>query len=247
MAKIEDTRELRRNQARLSRFCERRRIVNTFYDAYKAQRPAFECRLLPNTMALCTLPELKERIEADLDVDDSLSDIEERLPALILAREEVIKRGAQRTLADARGTAEGTDPSYESIDLDLATSVVYCGRCKVLIFGWSEHQQHKCTNDSAGIFYHYLDIPTCNEGYHRPPLLSTFVVEVIRLAGLDPASATVNDMDTANVYFHCSAHQSNLFGARAPSYFSWRSYVRLFNLAVARPLIFCSLPTVREP
>jgi len=227
VAQIEATRENRRIQARQRRFCERRRIVNTFYDAYKAQRTAFECRLLPNTMALCTLPELKERVEADPDVEDSFSDIEERLPALILAHEERMRREARNTLANARGTNESAE-SGEPIDLDLATSVLHCGRCNVLIFGWSEHQQHKCTNNSIGVYYHHVNVPAHDEGYHRPSLLSTSVMELIRLAGLDPATATVEDMDTANVHFLCPAHQSNHFGSGALSYFSWRSYVRLF-------------------
>lgn len=229
MAEIEDAREERRIQALERRHYERRRTVNIFYEAYKAQRTAFDCRLLPNPTALCGLPELKDRIEADLDVDDSFSDIEERLPSLILAHDEMMKRKAQATLADAGYTTEDVG----AIDLNLATSVLQCGRCDVLIFGWIEHQLHQCTPNRHRFAIHR------NEEYRRPPLLSTSVVEVIRLAGLDPATATVGDMDAPDLHFFCPTHNPDFFGVGTLTYFSWRSYVcPLLSLLLDDSLIY---------
>lgn len=245
IAAIAASSESRLVTALLRRYVERRRIVDNIYNTWKRKRTPFECHFLPYTISLCLLPELKGRIEANLDVDDTFSDVGECLPALILAHEEMLRREAQSTLANAGSPTERAE-SDEPIDLNLATSVLMCGQCSALIFGWSEHQRHKCIIQETGLCPHQLAIPLENRTYRRPPLLPESATEVVRMAGLDPATATVEDMDIAmtDVYLICTAQQHTP-GTGFVSYFSWRSYVSpLYRCWYFPTYFFCSFTIV---
>jgi len=215
LAVMDANREESRRTDLQRRHFGRCKTVRSIYDVYKARRTPLECRLLPFSMTLCSLPELKERIEAD--AEDPFPDIEDRLPDLIVACEEMVRREAQITLAKARRVE-----SYETIDLNLATSVLRCGTCTYtkLLFGSVEQRQHEC---------HGLYLQS-KLRYDYPPLLSKSVEEVIRLACLNPATATIEDMDREMVYFHCRPHPLHLTRDRSTNFYSWRSYVRLFYL-----------------
>jgi len=207
---MDANREVIRRQDLHHHYLRRSEVVEAIYDDYQAQYGTpFECRLLPSLMDLCSLPELKEQIEAD--ADDSFSDIEDRLPALILACEERLKREAQTVLLE----------SCQTIDLDLAISVLHCTQCAGLLFGSTEMlRQHGCRR-----FY-----PKSNNRYECPPLLLECVAQVIRSAGLDLATATIEDMDRSNVFFSCSTHPLHMIrGSRSTDFYSWRSYVRILS------------------
>jgi len=224
--RIEATREEKRHKALQELHAKRRLIVDGIYNSYKGQRTPFECRRFPYAIELCLVPELKERIEAGIEVEataEAFSDVEERLPDLILAAKEMVKQEVQVTLAQ-NGPA-----SNEPLDLNLATSVLQCTTCSGVMFGWSEIEEHHCMARSTGLYYsvYQQDLPVFGQGamYRKPD--EALARQVIQLAGLDPATATIADMDAVDMSYFCPHCLSNYVPSRSKYYYSWRSIVSL--------------------
>jgi len=227
VARIEVIREEKLRKALYERHAKRRLIVDGIYQSYKAQRTALECRLLPYTIELCLVPEIKERIEAGLEVEatpEAFSDVEERISDLILAVKEMVKQEAQVTFAQSRPGANGP------VDLNLATSVLQCMTCKGVMFGWSEIEEHHCMARSTGLSYsvYQQDLPTFDQNtmYHIPA--ETLIHQVIELAGLDPATATIADMDAADMSYFCPHCLTRYVPSGLTYYYSWRSIVSFY-------------------
>lgn len=224
-AAIETRRERMLAVAIRERRVKRQLIVDEIYKRYKDQRTALECRLLPYTTELCLVPEIKERIDAGLEVEatpEAFSGIEERLPDLILTFKTMLQQEVQVTLAQTRLG------NNETVDLNLATSVLRCKPCNMVMFGWSEIQEHHCIGPERGLSSGFYQQDPPNFGQDAMFCLPSeaLIFQVITLAGLDPATASITDMDAADMsYFcsHCLAKYASLSGSKY--YYSWRSIV----------------------
>jgi len=225
IASLDANREKKRLEALQRRYVERRVIVHGFYSAYKSQRIPLECRLFPYTVELCSVPELKKRIEAGMEIEattEAFSDVAKRLPALVLSFQELLRQEAQSTL-QAQPSRQSTEP----VDLNLATSVLQCIRCSGLMFGWSELQEHHCIAKALGLFYsvYQLEIPAYgqNAKFCCPP--ESLTHQVIRLSGLDPATATIADMDAVDMSYFCPPCLDHFVPVDLKYYYTWRSIV----------------------
>ena len=223
---IEEVRDTSLWHAKQERNAERRNIVDGIYSAFKDRRSPFECRLLPHIFDLCSVPELKDRIEAGTDIEatpEAFSDIVDRLPTLILSYERIVMREASATLS--RNIAP--DYSTEAVNLNLAASVLCCSLCRALIFGWGDLLEHHCLPSRFGLTAGLRQVTAAeNRKYYRPT--ESITLQVIRLAGLDPATATIADMDTVDLPYFCSFCLFHLYVPNdLQQYYSWRSIVSL--------------------
>lgn len=117
------------------------------------------------------------------------------------------------------------DPPAELLNLNLATNVLRCARCHVLVFGWGELKEHHCLSTSFGLTPGVCQVAVAEDMmYHRPR--EDINHQVIRLARHDPATATIADMDTADVAYFCPPCLVHLYvPGDLVHYYSWRSIV----------------------
>ena len=178
------------------------------------------------------MPELKERIEAGLEVEasaEAFSDVAGQLPALLLSFQEMLREEVQSALRDQRFRQ-----SNEPVDLSLASSALQCVRCSGVMFGWNEVQEHHCILKLAGVTYSGLqpELPGYgqNAKFRCPP--ESLTHQVIRLSGLDPETATIADMDAVDMSYFCPPCLEHFVPNDLKYYYSWRSIVGriLFNI-----------------
>ena len=225
--RVEEIRDRRLLLLLLRRAEERRRIIDMIYNSYKAARTPFQSRMLPQAADLCTLPELRHRIEAGIDVEatiEAFSDIEEHLPMLILSYEQLLRREAEAALGQVWIHGQPTGP----INFDFAANALACCGCNTVFFGWSELQEHRCTlrviNFDPGSKLIQSRHPTREtKPFRRLPKSITH--QVIRLAGLYPDTATIADMDTADLSYFCPPCLVHYVPDALQRYYTWRSIV----------------------
>lgn len=177
---------------------QRRRIVGSCYDAYKATLLPSQWIYLPRVLDICNFQCFKTLIEADVDMvlePEDFAGCMEMLPELLATRMEELKtslRESMRAVNDSSTSTStstlATPPDNLAPDadlLDLATATFYCQRecwrhrgthSARLAIGWNTIAAHHCDYEDEGVgivmrsepYFHNTSVGESNVETQRP-------------------------------------------------------------------------------
>jgi len=206
---------------------ERKKIVREGYFHYSMQLPPLQWKQVPPLLDICNLEPFARLINADPGVGVTSLDFGpafKELPLLLSAISQEHKSRIRPHIPAGRCWDFDSPP----IDpLELATSVFQCMKkgCSGFILGWRGISEHHCKTEAHGSY-------SCRQFKYSHPA-AEFAAQVVQVAGLDPKTAVIADMDDKDLRFGCSKCQLPMrLKSReksAPGY-TWRTMVHLFRL-----------------
>lgn len=229
----------------------RRQILDRLFKAYKMTLPPAQWKYLPTTAILSGLQPFRDVIEADASTVVAEADLRpcmENIADVLTAAKDALKtRLIERAVAshrppeDSDGTSAEGGCQLEPLQIfELATTVFKCNSCQKAVYGWDEITSHFCSvgdhgiHESASPFYgHPTTIYNLEYPYEFRFSTETIhaVRNVIKAAGLDPASATVAEMDAKDLRFTCVQCNDSLpysyLTSRNHLAYSWRGLVHI--------------------
>ncbi|KDR76602.1 hypothetical protein GALMADRAFT_247009 [Galerina marginata CBS 339.88] len=217
----------------------RRNIMHDLYQTYQRSLVPSQWKYLPRTLDICELEPFAQLIEAPTDVVVTAEDFGNGMKMLLA----LLSSLSERKLEEFRDVlrVEKTDLSdnahqpdavasspHNPVDpLELATSVFQCeGQCiryheRCSVIGVEELMTHHCDADYT-LFFNRSAM-SWNFSLRGAQTASSLV----QLAGLDPKTASVSDMDQKDLRFTCRLCKpvqvsANLWMANG---YSWRRAV----------------------
>ncbi|KAF5322242.1 hypothetical protein D9619_000316 [Psilocybe cf. subviscida] len=219
-------RELRREHADRIVRLSRRGMADKVYRSYAMSIPPSEWKYLPSAEIVCGWRPFRDLITADANVSVTEASFAARmddLPRVLEAARLGLKR---RCIACSPALFPGQDMSDASMQkafemLELVKNPFRCSsnntQCDQVLYGWAEISSHHCLMDasdrdtpldtfSIGIFDDYSarfleEFPNWSR-YHRD--MSVYVAYVARVSGFQGMSATVTQLDSADLRYTCS-------------------------------------------
>jgi len=184
----------------------RRTLVSNRYDDYTRTLSPSQWKYLPRPLDICSFEPFRELITADPDITVTAQSFDEAfqmLPELLSSAAEE-RRNSKLALLPLVISDSVTDP------LELATSAFYCQKCSKssfyysnILFGWNDIASHHCGVQTAGLFSSPSGNEVDNPGAYYMEAV-TWVRKIAEKVGLDPATATVVEMDSKDVRFTCT-------------------------------------------
>ncbi|KAF8878920.1 hypothetical protein BD779DRAFT_1170672 [Infundibulicybe gibba] len=215
---VESNRDDRLERERAKLWVERLAILRSLYVEYAKSMAPLQWCYLPNIYELAELSVFRDILEVDSSVDisrqsflpatDRLSTL---VPALISAKKERLI-----SMLELSSSRTADHP------LDLATSVFVCtGRncTNRALISWEAIAAHNCYGIATRLHASYDSVTL---GVSQ--LGASTASALVRLANLDPSSATITEMDALDLRFAC--FQCALTpGCRSITIYPWKSAV----------------------
>jgi len=206
----------------------RRMLVRNRYGDYARTLSPSQWKYLPRPLDICSFEPFTELITADPDIivtSQSFDEAFEMLPELLSSAAEE-RRKSKLALLPPAITGSAVDP------LELATSAFQCQKCSKssfyysnILFGWNDIASHHCGVQTAGLFSSPSANEVDNPGAYNMEA-AKWVGKIVEKVGLDPATATVVEMDNKDVRFTCTTCPiQQMKGGWARAGYCWRRLV----------------------
>lgn len=213
----------------------RRRLFDDLYANYHLTVEHSQWKYLPASSALYDSPPVRDIIKSDPSIvvtEETFADCLQNLSEFIKSAKKKLKWVLLCVICSTAPAWRSMSPSpfeFQAEDfsqIDLAILPFKCKKCRLDLFGWDEVSSHHCESIREYTGQQYV-AAHCTAHY---------VVNIVRLSGLDITTATVSEMDSLDLRYTCTvckpdaSKEWDIYGARGMAKaYTWRNCVRHFS------------------